>query len=213
MTLKNIIEGVIILVIALLIFSYIVDPTIKSKIKNTFLGVKSDIESNIQEIPTYNEIKTSLNEGKSCEEKAKELFPENITVIVSEGKVYYLKGGNKYNLGSTWKDNSSFYSGSIYLRKGIYEGENINYYYLTNLGAFDFITIENDLFTYNKKIINEDGIVLGNNEFKVIFVLKPILNSRREEYYYNGWGNPMGINIVEDCEIIEYKFVSCNWVE
>ena len=99
MTLKNIIEGVVILVIALLIFSYIVDPTVKYKIKNAFSEVKSDIKSNIKEVHTTKEI--------SCEEKAKELFPENITVKyrfledISPSSDYTGQYG-------TWKDGSSF---------------------------------------------------------------------------------------------------------
>jgi len=198
MTLKNVIGVVVILVIALLIFSYIVNPTVRYKITNVFSEVKSDIGSNIKEIPSTKKVEIPIIKGISCEEKAKELFPENITVKyrfledISPSSDYTGQYGK-------WKDGSSFSGNShefIFLREGKNKGENINYYYMTYP--------DRAFFRYYKKIINEEGIVLGSNEFTVNFVLKPIPNSKRKLD---------GVYTLEDCEIIEYEFVSCNWVE
>ncbi len=109
MVFKYIIQTVIIMVIALLIFSYIVDSSTKYKVNQFFTNAKgklsSSIKENIEKIPTP--------EKTECEEKASNLVPEYLVL--------------PYN--NFWKDNTPMGLNNPSIRKGSTIGENINKIY------------------------------------------------------------------------------------
>lgn len=120
MSLKHIIESVIILVIALFIFSYIFNPFVKYETKQYFSDIKNKLSSNIEKIPTSEKIE--------CEEKAKELVPKYLILPRM----------------TTWKDNTTMNKNIEGLRKGSKEGENINYIYLEGNSSYNKKIISKD---------------------------------------------------------------------
>jgi len=151
--LKTIFIYVIVLVVAMLIFSAITDPSMKYKIKSAFSSVKGKLVSDINKIPTP--------EKTSCEKKAKELIPDYL-VISSTG---YTQVGNKFKDGlnirigrETWGGVEMEHMGAII--RGSSQGQNINHFYMVKS------------IVYSKKIINEDGLVLGTRQFEFLPILK-----------------------------------------
>ena len=76
---KQIITGVVILVLALLIFSYITSPPVKSKIISELREIKGDIKDGFTNIElkgkANNPIEESIKEVKSIDIKKKEIEP------------------------------------------------------------------------------------------------------------------------------------------
>ena len=153
--------------------------------------------------------KEEAKEALLCKELALELIPDNFTlrhagVCMSSSELswtfscyedFYWNDGSEMLLsGSAWGlcSSSGFAQGSK-------EGQNINYYY----SCQDSFGSAPSSLKYAKKIISEEGIVLGERAFVISPTLKAIPNTTREDY---GWANKM------DFEIVDYNFVSCRWV-
>ncbi len=137
MTFKYMIQTVIIMVIALLILSYIVDANTKYKVNKFFSEVKSKISSSVKE----NVEKIPTSEKIECKEKAGELVPK-----------YLVMPDGAYNF---WYDNIRIGFNDVTLRKGSAVGENINKLYF-----------EGNL-AYSKEIITNKGDILGTRSFIV----------------------------------------------
>ncbi|MBI2659173.1 hypothetical protein HYX05_03705 [Candidatus Woesearchaeota archaeon] len=107
MNVKHVIESIIVLVIALLIFSYVVDSSTKYKVNKFFSDIQNEFSSNIEKIPTPVKI--------NCKDKASELVPP------------YLILPNDNN--NFWKDETTIGINNPNVRKGSGVGENINKLY------------------------------------------------------------------------------------
>lgn len=157
--LKSIITSVFILVIALFIFSYIFDPSVKYQTKNFLLDIKEK---------TLDTNKISIPLKLGCGKKASELVPKYLIFIDPETKFvgHYPIGNSESHwangevIETIFLENireDIFYLDEI--RKGTKESENVNYFY------------DRD-FKYNKKIISSNGEILGTRNFTVVPVLK-----------------------------------------
>lgn len=179
MTFKYIIESVVVILIAMLIFSYFFNPLVKyqtnayiSNIKNT---LKSNVESGIEKIPTP--------EKKDCISRAKELVPKYFLfsdVGMTQGKHYWNDGLEIEELPN--KDHAGYadVGARSCFKAGTNSGENINYFY--PISEED----KNELFhpmlskcpsslSYSKKIISPEGVVLGYDSFvvnQIVFKLR-----------------------------------------
>jgi len=220
MTLKNVIEGVVILLIALLIFSYIVDPTVRYKITNVLSEVKSDIKSNVEETPKI--IGIPITKETSCESFAKNLIPKEMVLSFNmwkgdsydydwDKKEWRLKDFNISNfiesnvisVSIDWLDGkeTEFLSSSVTepLKFGWQKGQNTNYLY------FSKPTWEEKI-QYSNKLIDKEGNILGTFSFSLTdVILKPKGDVRievgrlNEKYFF-----------YHNAEIINYSFNHCS---
>ena len=166
---KYIIESVIVLVIALIIFGYFFNPMVKYQTKEFITDVqkkfKNEINSKLEAIPTPEKVE--------CKKKAEELIPE-LYLFSSKPKTQV---NNYWNDGSEIKDLSkdsdvAFWVGlANCFRAGTNEGENINYLYPISEDEKNAIgslkKYCQSSFSYSEKIIADDGTVLGYNSFTV----------------------------------------------
>lgn len=164
MGVKNIISGVIMMVVALLIFSYLINSSIPYKIKNLFSDVESDVKTKVEEIPTPKKI--------ACEEKAIELLPtyffrrNYLHTTIDPYRYNPPKKYNYWNDGKLMFEPQPFMQDAFSIRVGDKEGENINYYYVDGH------------IRYSNKIIDKNGYVLGTTSFLLLdLILKPHKNN------------------------------------
>ncbi len=161
---KQIVIWVIVLVLAMTIFSYFFSPSAEYKISSISSDIKEKVSSTIEKIPS--ESKTN------CKEWAKDMTPK------------YWLSSNSYEDQEVmhWRDGSIIdYSeyGEITLRSclrvGSLEGENINYLYYNEkshgfMGTFGKCSP----ISYSKKAISESGEVLGTNNFTINPIFKEV---------------------------------------
>lgn len=148
-----IISSVIILVLALMIFSYITDPISRQPILEFFLDLKGKVKSNLDTIPTQ--------QKNFCEENARKLLPDYLYL---HNESYDLP----MNLHEIPKDYvtpviNQWLDGEIIgklstssVRNGVEVGENTNSIYYS--GALHYV----------KKIIGKEGMILGYNNFTYV---------------------------------------------
>lgn len=126
-----------------------------------------------------------------CKEKARTIFPTRIALyspasIVSfnwqEGTQYW-QDGEFHRKGDT----KYYYPRGHYVYLGSKEGQNSYYYYMR----------DNEWITYSKKVVDNEGVIIGYNVFEVQF----ILDSRDEVI-----GEGLMLKVVGD------EFKSCKWV-
>jgi len=73
MNINYIIESVVVLVIALFIFSYLFNPDVKYQTKEYISNLKDKLSSNVEKIPTPEKL--------NCKEKASELVPKILNIF------------------------------------------------------------------------------------------------------------------------------------
>ena len=238
--LREIISGVVILVIALFIFSYIFDPMTRYQTNAFFSGISEKISSGIKGI-------SQSVSGEKCSDFAKKLIP-NYLMLYKEDifvkyepcthpfdywcnyKDYWSNGSWILTSDSSWNDGSKivlfdaweadvvheidslYYSPfSVEYNEGSGTGQNINYYYLNPIQ----IGVKNG-FGYSKKIIGSDGTVYGTRTFRMAPILKPIEGSETVEKIQESKTSfetkSTTMKTTMKFEIIDPNFVSCHWI-
>ena len=144
---KQIIVWVIVLVVAMYIFSYISNPRTKMKATVLFENVNTKVKQMSANIPNTTEYKAA-EKIDYCIDQAEKLIPDYLVVTNRQD--------NRFEyINFEWKDGSELklYTPYFFPSKGSHQGQNINLYY------------PYQTFEYSKKIINESGDVLGTRRF------------------------------------------------
>lgn len=141
----------------------------------------------------------------TCETRATQLIPKNLTLEErynnSDEWEIPMLNNNTWNDGNVIKYFDNYYGiiesrvSSICFKRGANKGENIDFYYIKPC----FSNSADSYLAYLKPVADSEGFVLGEREFSIEVALYPIKESRRES--------------LQDFEIIDYRFLSCNWVE
>lgn len=129
-----------------------------------------------------------------CEAKALELIPSEFGMVEI--------GEWKFDNTNRWKDGTEIFGigfHSAEYKKGVKEGENINYYYFRIV----FHDLETDPLTYRKQVLDKDGTILGYNEFKIEPVLEPIPETLTKKF---------GDFTHQRFRVVDPNFISCKWV-
>ena len=197
---SEIIKWIIVSVIALLIVSFIVEPSTRQEIRNFFSDAVKSVEKGIQKIPT--------SDGKSCEEWAKdEIIPSKAQIIQAQSENAKMFDGSY--LGGKIAVFGGYcgvtYSKTPLVRKGSNSGENVNNYYLQS-GLF-----HEDFLEYGKQIISEDGLIKGSDYVKYKYVLKCQENGKIC-LQQSGGHDPDMEYLVRDCEVVEKIVLECKKV-
>jgi len=142
-------------------------------------------EKRTAEVPAVNNTtpapaKAPREEKLSCEEWAASLYPEQWVFqqdVTQDPKltreVLSLREGS-------WKDGSGIRGiSSAKIQLGSETGENVNYYYTKPI----FITIDAEKygFSYYNKVVSQQGIVLGENSFRIRPVFKVLYDTVKDE--------------------------------
>lgn len=190
---KHIIEGVIVLLIVLFIFSYLTDPWMRYRVESVVHGFGADLEQTIDNIPTPS--------MANCENLAMQMIPDNLTYIINGSYlVRYSDVGcvNSFDDGSKIDKCKDFH-----YRKGTEKGENINYFYHFSFSAF---FDETGSIPYSKSIIDSKGNILGDRKFNFNPVIEKIPGT--EEHHES-------INMewtTQQFEIVNPNITSCHWI-
>ena len=140
-----------------------------------------------------------------CEEKVKKIFPEKMTLYLSEG-VWETKNSHWEIIDENWrwKDGSTMGKAAVYFRKGSKPGENVNYFYssLPDLTGAVMETKEG-FFTYEKAVIAEDETIIGYNLAFVSLTLNPIPETEGTLRQYK----------TKDFKIVDSNFSRCEWIK
>lgn len=140
-------------------------------------------------------------EEETCEDKAKKLIPATFKLSLASNHDPDSAGWSLES-GINWSDGTLIdYKGDIEFRKGRRAGENTNYWYTIN-NQNEKLFGEGGL-KYSKKAMSAEGIA-GENEFIIKPVLKPgniFEPTMPSERYQSAF------------TIIDYGFVSCEWIE
>lgn len=135
----------------------------------------------------------------SCEAKAEKLVPDRVSLWYWEhnGEPWSMSSGFKWLDGTNSQD-----ALLIDYKLGSKTGESVNYYYPYVPPILD------EHVGYSKQVVNGEGIILGTNNFKVDLILKPIPNTqtKMEEH-------AQSYKVFQDFEVVEVKFISCNFIE
>ncbi len=136
----------------------------------------------------------------ACKQKVEGLIPDKMRLH----RVDCLTYGDVWNvIDFAWKDGTLNPLTTIMLieyKKGSKKGENINLYYPSHL-------YKDGSLTYSKRVVDEQGNILGDNNFKVKLILKPIPDS--ESTYQ---ATPTVVCDTLDFEIMDYEITSCNLI-
>jgi hypothetical protein len=138
---------------------------------------------------------------ETCEDKAKKLFPEIISLSIPSS-YNPNSSGWRLNNDSRWKDGVLIeLKGDIEFFKGRSANENINYWYTKNIQNENLYGKGG--LKYSKDAISQLGFV-GKNIFIIKPILKPIqiVNPTQPFAPYRG-----------TFEIFEPGFINCSWVE
>ena len=107
----------------------------------------------------------------------------------------------------SWKDGSGIRGiSSAKIQLGSETGENVNYYYTKPI----FITVKDYGFSYYKKVISSQGIVLGEDSFMINPVFKVMYDTVKEEK------NPQNMTVkirYLSLLIVSPNLVNCTRVE
>ena len=144
-----------------------------------------------------------IPEFSTCEDKAKELLPDDFILfeIPKDSDEWKLESWNL-----TWKDGVEMNEAhSIQYIRGIKKGENVNIYYPYS-SAKEFIPGYQKA-SYSKRIIQEDGTIAGFRSFAAEILLKPLEGDEGTETY------GIGTYRTKHFEVAEAKITGCNWVK
>ncbi len=109
-----------------------------------------------------------------------------------------------------WKDGTDFYEPRIIkYRQGENIRENTNFYYAES----DSYSSDSTELVYNKRIIDKEGNIIGNDTFRIVITLTPIENTLQELGVYTESGYILYDMELQFFEIAEYIITECNWVE
>lgn len=182
---KQIFIGVIILVIAMTVFSYFFNPSVKYKISSLSSDIKEKASSTMEKVPTQSKT--------NCKEWAKDMTPK-----------YWLGSGNYEDQEIMYWDDGSIIDylerGELplksCLRTGSGDGENINHLYynpksLGSLGTFGKCSS----IVYSKQVISPSGEILGTNKFTINPILKKATET--DTSYLAGFNREEKILMVE----------------
>lgn len=152
---KNVIIAVLVLVVALLIYGYLVDPVAKFQIQESVSNIKTNLFNGVDNIPSLKE--------NSCKEAIDDLIPNVLILSLNKGT----------QINNYWSDGSFIEKDGKYcwdkeftlndFRKGFEDGENINYYYYNDVDCN---------ITFSKQIVDEEGNILGTKKFDIRPVIK-----------------------------------------
>ena len=149
----------------------------------------ADFQEPIQ--PTFQPSALSPEIKQSCEEKAAQLIPHNVTMRKDGSTGWMMEQNN-------WSDGLGVGHITQQYNVGGQPGQNVNFYY----GG------TGNPMTYRKKIVDGDGTILGERAFNIYPVLRPINDTYNERKLESGY-----FISTQLFEIMEYKFSKCDWVE
>jgi len=155
--------------------------------------------------------------SNNCDEFAKSMIPQKITFFVSSTlppSITDNYDSSALDLGKNkWNDGTSITS-NTYFVKGNSVGENTNYFY-----SYNYVTVmpvlvkTNGTIRYTKRVITDNGDILGDTTFGINVVLKPIPN---EVYRWQAdcFGNTCYSNLLEiNFSIVSYKIMDCTYIK
>ncbi|MCF7799090.1 hypothetical protein K9M74_04240 [Candidatus Woesearchaeota archaeon] len=145
---------------------------------------------------------TILKEDTSvCDSKASQLVPDEVTLFYS--------GNNWYFKDSKWSDGSSVKFADLKYYQGSKDGQNVNYFYPVAYNSVreSMNGVPDNYVSYSKRIVSDDGVILGSNYFNAYLVLKPLDSTKRS-------GDSSGVELyVQVFEVVDFKISDCSWIE
>ncbi len=108
-----------------------------------------------------------------------------------------------------WKDGTDFNNLRIKYRQGANIGENTNFYYAES----DSFSSDSTELGYNKRIVDKEGNIIGDNTFMILVTLRPIENTLQDLGVYTKSGYILYDIELQFFEIAEYLITGCNLVE
>ncbi|MEA3378727.1 MAG: hypothetical protein U9Q69_03735 [Nanoarchaeota archaeon] len=124
--------------------------------------------------------------GEDCHELARQIIPETMTLSISNAIT-----PEAYRITDRWKDGKLISEttpnfDSIYFIDGSEEGHNPNYYYFMVLLGEDSKTNPEDVYLkYENNVTDENGKIIGKNQFYIRPILKRVGSNKFKIMKYN----------------------------